>query len=154
MEEWRLLYQAFDKFKNTKCWEWMTDSEIFGVQESETGRVNYCNVLGNAGLLFGMNLYHGREGLDTCIGLATGDISVEEYSGGQMAELNWTDTEEIALRLMEAHPTVDPLTVRFTDLHRWVTQLEGFTGDPKDSNEKKLEAIQMAWCEEYKESTE
>ena len=58
-----------------------------------------------------------------------------------MPEIGWTDTEEIAIRLMEAHPDTDPLSVRFTDLHKWVTQLEGFTGDPKDSNEKKLEAI-------------
>jgi FeS assembly protein IscX len=68
-----------------------------------------------------------------------------------MPELGWTDTEEIAIRLMEAHPDVDPLTVRFTDLHHWVTSLEGFTDDPKNSNEKKLEAIQMAWYEEWKE---
>ena len=68
-----------------------------------------------------------------------------------MQELSWTDTEEIAIRLMEAHPDVDPLTVRFTDLHRWVTELEGFAGDQKDSNEKKLEAIQMAWHEEWTE---
>ncbi|HET8674496.1 MAG TPA: Fe-S cluster assembly protein IscX [Blastocatellia bacterium] len=68
-----------------------------------------------------------------------------------MPEIGWTDTEEIAIRLMEAHPDTDPLSVRFTDLHKWVTQLEGFTGDPKDSNEKKLEAIQMAWYEEWQE---
>jgi FeS assembly protein IscX len=68
-----------------------------------------------------------------------------------MASIGWTDTEDIALKLMETHPEVDPLSVRFTDLHRWVTELEGFEGDPKDSNEKKLEAIQMAWYEEYKE---
>ena len=67
-------------------------------------------------------------------------------------EISWTDTEEIALRLMEKYPEVDPLSVRFTDLHRWVTELDGFTGDPKDSNEKKLEAIQMAWHEEWQES--
>lgn len=68
-----------------------------------------------------------------------------------MAELKWTDTEDLALKLMEAHPGVDPLTVRFTDLHRWVTELQGFADDPKASNEKKLEAIQMAWYEEYRE---
>ncbi len=68
-----------------------------------------------------------------------------------MTEFSWTDIEEIGIRLLEAHPEVDPLTVRFTDLHRWVTELEGFTGEPKDSNEKKLEAIQMAWYEEWKE---
>jgi FeS assembly protein IscX len=68
-----------------------------------------------------------------------------------MAEIGWTDTEEIAIRLMESHPDVDPLGVRFTDLHKWVVSLEGFAGDPKDSNEKKLEAIQMAWYEEWQE---
>ena len=71
---------------------------------------------------------------------------------GTDMELNWTDTEDIALQLMERHPDVDPLTVRFTDLHKWVTTLEGFTGDPKQSNEGKLEAIQMAWLEEYQDN--
>ena len=68
-----------------------------------------------------------------------------------MLDLIWTSTEDITIGLMQAHPDVDPLTVRFTDLHRWVMELEGFTGDAKDSNEKKLEAIQMAWYEEWQE---
>jgi FeS assembly protein IscX len=68
-----------------------------------------------------------------------------------MGEITWTDVEEIAIKLLEAHPGVDPLSVRFTDLHRWVTSLDGFTGDAKESNEKKLEAIQMAWYEEWQE---
>jgi FeS assembly protein IscX len=63
-------------------------------------------------------------------------------------EFTWTDVEEIGYRLAESRPEVDPLTVRFTDLHRWVTELEGFVGDPKKSNEQILEAIQMAWLEE------
>jgi FeS assembly protein IscX len=63
-------------------------------------------------------------------------------------KLLWTDVREIGWRLAEAHPDVDPLTVRFTDLHRWVCQLEGFAGDPKKSNEQILEAIQMAWIDE------
>jgi FeS assembly protein IscX len=69
-----------------------------------------------------------------------------------MPELSWDDTEDIALELLDAHAGVDPLTVRFTDLHRWVTELEDFTGDPAKSNEGKLEAIQMAWYEEYKDN--
>jgi FeS assembly protein IscX len=76
-------------------------------------------------------------------------LSIE--GGGVMADIGWTDVEELGIRLMEAHPDVDPLSVRFTDLHKWVTALEGFAGDPKDSNEKKLEAIQMAWYEEWQE---
>jgi FeS assembly protein IscX len=64
------------------------------------------------------------------------------------SRIDWTDVREIAIRLVEAHPDVDPLTVRFTDLHRWVTELEGFEGDPKRSNEQILEAIQMTWLDE------
>jgi FeS assembly protein IscX len=65
--------------------------------------------------------------------------------------LDWDDAENIGLALADQFPDTDPLTVRFTDLHKWVTELAGFTGDPKLSNEGKLEAIQMAWNEEYQE---
>lgn len=57
--------------------------------------------------------------------------------------LDWTDVRELAIRLADAKPDVDPLAVRFTDLHKWVIELEGFGGDPKRSNEKILEAIQI-----------
>jgi FeS assembly protein IscX len=62
--------------------------------------------------------------------------------------MKWTDTLDIAIALYEAHPDVDPKAVRFTDLHRWVTELPGFADDPKRSGEKILEAIQMAWIDE------
>jgi len=63
-------------------------------------------------------------------------------------EIDWNDTEEIGLQLMELYPDIDPLTIRFTDLHQWITSIPGFIGDPKKSNEKILEAIQMAWIDE------
>ncbi len=62
--------------------------------------------------------------------------------------MKWTDTIRIAAALYDKHPDIDPLTVRFTDLHNWVLELEGFDDDPKHSGEKILEAIQMAWIEE------
>lgn len=64
-------------------------------------------------------------------------------------EIYWTDAEEIGIQLQEKFPAVDPLTVRFTDLHRFVTELNGFSDDPSKSNESKLEAIQMAWHDEF-----
>ena len=64
---------------------------------------------------------------------------------------DWDDTEEIGIQLSEKFPGTDPLSVRFTDLHKWITSLDGFNGDPKMSNEGKLEAIQMAWLEEYRD---
>ena len=67
-----------------------------------------------------------------------------------MSGLTWDDSEDIALALAEKYPEADPLAVRFTDLHKWITELAGFSDDPAKSTEGKLEAIQMAWYEEYK----
>ena len=64
--------------------------------------------------------------------------------------MTWRDAEDIGIVLSEKFPETDPLTVRFTDLHRYVTELPAFTDDPKTSNEKLLEAIQMAWLDEYR----
>ncbi len=66
--------------------------------------------------------------------------------------LKWTDTEDLGILLQERYADLDPLTVRFTDLHTWVCKLEEFGDDPAASNEAKLEAIQMAWLEEYNDA--
>jgi FeS assembly protein IscX len=70
--------------------------------------------------------------------------------GGTMMALNWHSAREIGELLFEKYDTLNPLTVRFTDLHKWVLDLEDFEGKPQESNEKLLEAIQMAWYEEWK----
>ncbi len=62
-------------------------------------------------------------------------------------KLTWDDADDIAEQLVERHREVDPLGVRFTDLHRWVCELPDFADDPKASSEGKLERIQMAWVE-------
>ncbi|MBZ5610977.1 MAG: Fe-S cluster assembly protein IscX [Acidobacteriia bacterium] len=66
-----------------------------------------------------------------------------------MAGLTWDQTEDIALSLYEKFPDLDPTNIRYTDLHQWITELDDFDDDPKASTEGKLEAIQMAWLEEY-----
>ncbi len=65
--------------------------------------------------------------------------------------MKWTDTQEIAMALTDKHSGIDPQYVRFTDLHRWVIELEEFDDDPNRSNEKILEAIQLAWIEDAAE---
>jgi FeS assembly protein IscX len=67
-------------------------------------------------------------------------------------EIDWTDTEEIGILLEEKYPGIEPYTVRFTDLHKYVTELPGFIGDPLKSTEPILEAIQGAWNEEYEDA--
>jgi FeS assembly protein IscX len=68
--------------------------------------------------------------------------------------VTWLDAEDIGIALWEKFPSIDPLTVRFTDMREKVLQIEGFDDDPNASNEPKLEAIQMAWYEEWKENQE
>jgi FeS assembly protein IscX len=65
--------------------------------------------------------------------------------------MKWTDAEDIGLALHERFPRTDPLSVRFTDLRQWVIELPGFDDDPAGSSEGKLESIQLAWYEEWKE---
>jgi len=65
--------------------------------------------------------------------------------------LNWTDYREVGELLFEKYDTINPLSVRFTDMRKWILDLEGFEGNPELSNEKALEAIQMAWYEEWKD---
>lgn len=67
-------------------------------------------------------------------------------------EIMWSDAEEIGILLQEKYPEVDPLQIRFTELHKYVIALEGFADDPAKSNEAKLEAVQMAWYEEWQEA--
>ncbi len=69
-------------------------------------------------------------------------------------QLTWSDAEDIGILLSETHPKLDPLAVRFTDLHKYVMALPGFKDDPAKSNEAKLEAIQMAWHEEFLDRTQ
>ena len=69
-------------------------------------------------------------------------------------EITWSDAEEIGIQLQEKFPELDPFSVRFTDLHKYVTELEGFSDDPAKSNEGKLEAIQMAWHDEFLDRTQ
>ena len=62
--------------------------------------------------------------------------------------MKWTDTLDIAIALTDAHPDIDPMSIRFTDLHAWVMALPGFDDYPDRSGEKILEAIQQAWIDE------
>ena len=65
--------------------------------------------------------------------------------------LTWQNPRELGELLFERYDTLNPLTVRFTDLHKWVMDLEGFEGKPDGSSEKILEAIQMAWYDEWQD---
>jgi FeS assembly protein IscX len=66
-----------------------------------------------------------------------------------MPKLTWSNLEDVAVALYDKFPDLDPTFIRFTDLHKWIVELDEFDDDPLKSNEAKLEAIQSAWLEEY-----
>jgi FeS assembly protein IscX len=65
--------------------------------------------------------------------------------------MNWDDTDEIGIALYQAYPEIDPLSVRFTDLLRMILSIPDFEGTAAGSNEGRLEGIQMAWLDEYRD---
>ena len=67
-------------------------------------------------------------------------------------KLTWDRIDDIALALYDKFPAIDPTHIRFTDLHKWITELAGFADDPLKSNEAKLERVQMAWLEEFNDN--
>jgi FeS assembly protein IscX len=62
--------------------------------------------------------------------------------------MKWLDIEDIAIALEEKFPDKNLLSLRFTELRKWVLELDCFADDPGRCNEKILEAIQAAWIEE------
>ena len=69
-----------------------------------------------------------------------------------MPKLTWNDLDQIAYALYEKMPDQDPTHIRFTDLHKWITELDDFDDDPLKSNEAKLERVQMVWLEEFQDN--
>ena len=69
-----------------------------------------------------------------------------------MAKLTWQNLDDIGLALYEKFPEQDPANIRYTDLLKWITELDEFDDSPARSNEAKLEGIQMAWLEEYQDN--
>jgi FeS assembly protein IscX len=69
-------------------------------------------------------------------------------------QLNWDNTDEVGILLSQTHPELNPLEVQFSDLQRYITELPEFKGDPNGSNPARLEAIQMAWHEEFLDRTQ
>jgi hypothetical protein len=77
-QEWQDLYQAAGEFYNLKPWDWMSDADLFGVLNAESGEIEYCCVMGNAGELYALAVYLGTEGLDGYLALQSGEMGAEE----------------------------------------------------------------------------
>lgn len=118
-EEWAALYQAAVAFRNIGAWEWMYDSDLFGVENPETGEIGYCCVMGNLGEHFALGVYLGSEGLDGYLKIASGmfdppDIAVLHYQTCLMASYEDRDYLE-----RKDRDVIKSLGLRFRGRNAW-----------------------------------
>lgn len=73
LSEWRNLYDAALKFKELECWDFMEESDIFGVKNPVNGEIGYCCIMGGAGEHFALAVYQGTEGLEGYLKIRSGE---------------------------------------------------------------------------------
>ncbi len=105
IQEWKDLYEAAIQFKKTKCWNWMWDTDLFGVQNPVTGEIGYCCVMGGAGEHFALAVYQGSEGLNGYLALQSGEnypslediLSLQKLLMASFEDRNILQKEDIQL---------------------------------------------------------
>jgi len=105
IQEWKDLYEATIQFKKTKCWNWMWDTDLFGVQNPVTGEIGYCCVMGGAGEHFALAVYQGSEGLNGYLALQSGEnypslediLSLQKLLMASFEDRNILQKEDIQL---------------------------------------------------------
>jgi len=75
LQDWKALYDASIEFKNTAPWDWMHETDFFGVQDPVSGEIGYCCIMGAAGEHYALGVYSGSEGLEVLLRIQSGEFS-------------------------------------------------------------------------------
>jgi hypothetical protein len=135
-EQWGGLFEAAAKFKQLQSWKWMTNSHVFGVENPENGEVGYCCVLGNGGEMYGLAVYLGAEGLETLVGMMTGDIEEDIEFSQHCYMLSFDNRDELS---PQEYKLIKQLGYKFRGAHSWPTfrlYEPGFVPWPIDQQEQ------------------
>ncbi|MFD0681078.1 MULTISPECIES: DUF7309 domain-containing protein [unclassified Paenibacillus] len=136
IEQWKQLYEAAAEFKRVGCWEWLSNGHIFGVENPVDGEIGYCCVMGNGGEMFGLAVYLGTAGLETFVGMLTGELDEDPLYSQHCLMLSFDDRKEL-------HPhelkQIKELGLSFRGAKSWPTFREyepGFVPWPIKSQEQ------------------
>jgi hypothetical protein len=119
LENWRKLYKTADEFKNMECWDWMYDSDLFGVQNPKTGEIGYCCVMGHLGEHLALAVYLGTEGLDTYIHLTTVEPETAEPDdlfSQNCLQVSFEDREQL---VREDREIIKKLGLKYRGAQNW-----------------------------------
>ena len=105
IQEWKELYDTAIEFKKVKPWDWMWDTDLFGVQNPVSGEIGYCCVMGGAGEHFALAVYQGSEGLNGYLALQSGEsypsledmLSLQKLLMASFEDRNILQKEDIQL---------------------------------------------------------
>lgn len=118
-EEWQQLYEAAINFKKAGCWEWMYDTDIFGVMNPVTGETAYCCIMGNAGEHYAIAAYLGSEGLDSYFQLLSGEVSPEDPDSMLVQKCLMCSFEDREFLAPEDLKIIKGLGLKFRGRNEW-----------------------------------
>lgn len=115
-DEWKRLFEVMIRFRDKKCWHWLADNMIFGVENLETGETGYCSVMGNSGISYGLAVYRGPKGIKALQELMSGkDEDDLAFSYDSLLAM-LMDREELA---EEDYNLIKSLNLQFREKNNW-----------------------------------
>ncbi len=117
LDEWRRLYQAASAFKEAAPWEWMSEADVFGIQDPESGQLGYASVMGMAGEHFALAVYLGSEGLEGFWRIHREGIrELESLLEVPQLQASWEDRQELRREDLEV---IKALGLKFRGRKAW-----------------------------------
>ena len=119
IQEWRDLYDAAMEFKKIECWNWMWDSDIFGVQNPVSGEIGYCCVMGRLGEHFALAVYLGTEGLEGYLKIQSEEVNPYSSEALHLQKCLMASFEDRELLRKEDLQVIKRLGLKFRGRNSW-----------------------------------
>ncbi len=119
LEEWKTLYDAAIEFRKIEPWEWMKETEVFGVQNPQNGEVGYCCIMGELGEVLAMAVYLGTEGLQGYMKIQKGQINPDEPDSLYIQDCLMLSFEDKRFVDQEDRQIINELGFKFRGRNSW-----------------------------------